>query len=144
MPSIASAYEWSRNQIDGSRSSSSKGTGEWVGKRGKKRENVSKKKTLKSMVEKEKRGIRSDSPANEFVTSTRPPDPTSPSRIPTTRFLASLATRVWWSTTDRSTRGWTVTSEGVARAGDDGVEDEVVGAEPPPSPLAASVVIVAH
>ena len=26
MPSIASAYEWSRNQIEGSRSSSSKGT----------------------------------------------------------------------------------------------------------------------
>ena len=84
-----------------------------------------------------------NSPANEFVTSTLPPDPTSPSSTPTTRFLVSLATRVWWSTTDSSTSGWTVTSEGGARI--EGVEEEeVVGAEPPPSPppLAASVVIV--
>ena len=51
------------------------------------------------------------SPANEFVTSTLPPDPTSPSRTPTTRFRVSLATRVWWSTTERSTKGWTVTSD---------------------------------
>lgn len=35
-----------------------------------------------------------------------------------------------------------MTSEGVDRADDDGVEDEVVGAEPPPSPLAASVVMM--
>ena len=76
------------------------------------------------------------------MTSTLPPDPTSPSSTPTTRFLVSLATRVWWSTTDRSTSGCTVTSEGVARI--DGVaEEEVVGAEPPSPPLAASVVIVA-
>lgn len=79
-------------------------------------------------------------PANEFETSTLPPDPTSPNRIPTTRFLVSLATRAWWSTTDRSTRGCTVTSDGSARI--EGVEDEVVEALSPPPPLAASVVIV--
>lgn len=81
-------------------------------------------------------------PANEFVTSTRPPDPTSPSRIPTTRFLVSRATRVWWSTTDRSTRGCTVTSDGAASIDDDGVDVEAGAASPPP--LAASVVIVAE
>ena len=98
------------------------------------------------MVEakKKKDGIRSahNAPANEFVTSTRPPDPTSPSRIPTTRFLVSLATRVWWSTTESRTSGWTVTSDGVARADDGVVVVEVEGAEPPPSPLAAASVVI--
>ena len=58
------------------------------------------------------RGNRArNAPANELVTSNRP-FLASPSKTPMTRLLSvsSSSTRRKWSTTERSTRGWTTTS----------------------------------